>query len=99
MTIRRCLSMPAGHPVFTGHFPDHPVVPGAWLLDRVIDALVTAGEGGPWRIASAKFLAPAGPDETLTLDISAPAANGLRDFLIASEGRAVASGRIGPLEP
>ncbi|MCB1888559.1 MAG: hypothetical protein KDH20_13210 [Rhodocyclaceae bacterium] len=98
MTVHRRISMPADHPVFAGHFPDHPVVPGAWLLDRVVETLAEAGEAGPWRVATAKFLSPAGPDEHLDLTVSPPAAGGLRAFRIDCGGRTIASGRIGPLE-
>jgi len=96
--IQLRFSMPHGHTVFDGHFPDQPVVPGAWLLDRVLAALAAAGETGPWKIASAKFLSPAGPDDSLELRISPPTTGGQRDFRIDCDGRAIASGRIGPLE-
>ena len=57
------LQFPAGHPAFPGHFPGSPVVPGALLLATALDAL---GLGGPGtRIASAKFLHPVGPGETI----------------------------------
>lgn len=97
MIVRR-FSMPATHPVFPGHFPDQPVVPGAWLLDQLLAALEDAGVGGPWTIATAKFLAPAGPDAVLELCIEAPSASGQRTFRISHQGTAIASGRVGPLE-
>ena len=34
VTASRCLL--SGHPVFAGHFPAQPIVPGALLLDMVI---------------------------------------------------------------
>jgi 3-hydroxyacyl-[acyl-carrier-protein] dehydratase len=48
------------HPVFAGHFPDAPVVPGVLLLSMVLDAaegwLGTAVY--PVRLRQAKFPAP-----------------------------------------
>jgi 3-hydroxymyristoyl/3-hydroxydecanoyl-(acyl carrier protein) dehydratase len=48
------------HPVFAGHFPDAPVVPGVLLLSKVLDAadewLGTAVH--PVRLRQAKFPAP-----------------------------------------
>ena len=34
-------ALAAGHPLFAGHFPGQPIIPGAWLLDQV-DATVLA---------------------------------------------------------
>jgi len=93
----RRFSMPAGHPVFAGHFPGHPVVPGAWLLDRVLEAAREEGLGGPWRLHSAKFLSPAGPDEILELSLSG--SGDKLGFQLHSGERLVASGSIGRLEP
>ncbi len=62
------------HPVFAGHFPGHPIVPGALLLAEALQALDRAGiatQGS--EIASAKFLSPVGPGETVSLRwVSAP---------------------------
>jgi 3-hydroxymyristoyl/3-hydroxydecanoyl-(acyl carrier protein) dehydratase len=33
------LSFPPGHPVFAGHFPARPIVPGALLLDAALLAI------------------------------------------------------------
>jgi 3-hydroxyacyl-[acyl-carrier-protein] dehydratase len=48
------------HPVFAGHFPDVPVVPGVLLLSLILDAaeewLGTAVH--PVRLRQAKFPAP-----------------------------------------
>jgi 3-hydroxyacyl-[acyl-carrier-protein] dehydratase len=54
------LSIAPDHPVFAGHFPDAPVVPGVLLLSMVLDAadewLGTAVQ--PARLRQAKFPAP-----------------------------------------
>jgi 3-hydroxyacyl-[acyl-carrier-protein] dehydratase len=57
-------------PIFDGHFPGDPIVPGAKLLDLVIAALRNGDDR--WRdraieITAAKFLAPVRPDQRVTL--------------------------------
>ena len=90
-------SMPASDTVFAGHFPGHPLVPGAWLLDHVVAAAAEAGLAGPWRLASVKFLSPVGPDEVVTLHLDPARAGGL-SFTLHCGARAVASGSISALE-
>ncbi|HMN81150.1 MAG TPA: 3-hydroxyacyl-ACP dehydratase [Burkholderiaceae bacterium] len=56
---------------FDGHFPGDPMLPGACLLDQVIDALTGAGVLAavtPRELAVAKFLAPVRPGDTVRLD-------------------------------
>ena len=56
------------HPVFPGHFPGRPIIPGVQLLDRV-QRLVEAQHGlvlGGLQMA--KFLSPAGPGDALELE-------------------------------
>ena len=57
------------HPMLAGHFPGHPIVPGAWLLAWVVAAAKRhlAAGGEPRAIAAvrrAKFLRPLAPDQT-----------------------------------
>ena len=42
MQTELSLNFPATHPVFAGHFPGHPMVPGALLLDAVLHAIAQA---------------------------------------------------------
>jgi len=59
--------IPAGHPAFAGHFPGKPIVPGVVLLDIALHALQTGLEQtfSSYQIATAKFLSPVRPGETV----------------------------------
>jgi 3-hydroxyacyl-[acyl-carrier-protein] dehydratase len=87
------LHVPAHHPAFDGHFPGAPLLPGVVLLDEMLQAM-RAGSG--WTIATAKFLHPVRPGETLTLEHGPPLANGAVRFTIRSAGQPVASGTLIP---
>jgi 3-hydroxymyristoyl/3-hydroxydecanoyl-(acyl carrier protein) dehydratase len=78
------LHIATDHPALAGHFPDHPIVPGAVLLDETLHALEhTAPEGAPpagmhWHVASLKFHRIVHPGETLRLDCSPQPGGALR---------------------
>jgi 3-hydroxyacyl-[acyl-carrier-protein] dehydratase len=87
--------IPPQHPAFNGHFPDAPLLPGVVLLDEMLQ--VVQGSGSPaWTVATAKFLRPVRPGETLSFEHEPPLANGAVRFTIRSAGRAVASGTLVP---
>jgi len=87
------LHVPEHHPAFDGHFPGAPLLPGVVLLDEMLQAV--RAEAG-WTIASAKFLHPVRPGETLTLEHGPPLANGAVRFTIRSADQPVASGTLIP---
>jgi 3-hydroxymyristoyl/3-hydroxydecanoyl-(acyl carrier protein) dehydratase len=94
--IRVAFSVPMDHPAFPGHFPGAPILPGVTLLDEVLRvAALGRVAGGEWRIASAKFLSPVMPGETLDLELQ-PQANGAVRFSIHCSTRAVATGTVVP---
>jgi 3-hydroxymyristoyl/3-hydroxydecanoyl-(acyl carrier protein) dehydratase len=82
--------VPANHPAFAGHFPGRPIVPGVMLLDRLLSFI-----GTPCDIASAKFLSPAGPGETLEFEWQAQPSGAIR-FDVACGVRTVATGTLAP---
>ena len=55
--------VPAGHPIFAGHFPGRPIVPGVMLLEWVLEEIARLRECAPsaLRIREVKFLAPLEP--------------------------------------
>ena len=66
------------HPAFAGHFPGHPVLPGAVLLSLVLQAVAARPTlrqrlGATPRVDSAKFLAPVGPGAELRLSLNVEA--------------------------
>ena len=101
MNSETLLTFPVDHPVFAGHFPGRPMVPGVLLLDAALHALAQAtlaADPGTaprpptiWQVASAKFLSPVLPGETLQLCLESTSPGRAR-FSIAGDGRKVASG-------
>lgn len=88
----QAIDIDVDHPVFAGHFPGHPIVPGAMLLDRA-QQLIEAATG--WQLtglAMAKFLSIAQPGDALVLDHE-PLDGAVR-FTIRCGERTVASGRF-----
>ena len=57
-------------PLFAGHYPGFPVVPGMFVLDLVHN-VVTAGRAGaglPCTVDRAQFHRPVRPGETVTIE-------------------------------
>jgi 3-hydroxymyristoyl/3-hydroxydecanoyl-(acyl carrier protein) dehydratase len=86
------LPFAADHPVFAGHFPGHPIVPGVLLLDWAQAAIEAQLGQRVQALAEAKFHSPASPADVLELDFDIGAA-AVR-FEIRSATRKIASGRF-----
>jgi 3-hydroxymyristoyl/3-hydroxydecanoyl-(acyl carrier protein) dehydratase len=73
--MTRSLSVPAEHPVFRGHFPGNPIVPGVMLLEWVTRevAQVLGCTPSELRVREIKFFTPLAPGEqaTLSFDLGA----------------------------
>ena len=94
------IEIPADHPSFPGHFPQFPVLPGAALLDEVLQILQRAWGIDPtqWQIASAKFLGAVRPGDALSLEHHAPESGFIR-FTIRTADRTIASGSLRSAAP
>lgn len=98
-TVRLTREVPADHPAFPGHFPGQPLLPGALILSEVREAIagvpaLVARLGAQPTLAAAKFLAPVGPESTLTIELQpeAGATGGVR-FEVRCGDVVAASGR------
>ncbi|ABD71686.1 conserved hypothetical protein [Rhodoferax ferrireducens T118] len=90
------LPFAADHPVFAGHFPGHPIVPGVLLLDWAQAAIEAQLGHHLQALAEAKFHSPATPADPLELGFEV--GNSAVRFEIRSATRKIASGRF-PLPP
>jgi 3-hydroxyacyl-[acyl-carrier-protein] dehydratase len=93
------IEVPRDHPAFAGHFPHFPVLPGAVLLDEVLQ--VIQRERGidltQWQIASVKFLDVVRPGDALRLQHEAPNSGLIHFSILATVGgrdRTVATGSL-----
>lgn len=82
------------HPAFAGHFPAHPILPGALLLAQAMQALDRAGVSARGcAISSAKFHSPLAPGESLRVRWESVAGRSLR-LELSTGGRRVASAML-----
>lgn len=64
-------SIPSAHPALPGHFPGHPIVPGALLLDYVMTGVVAELNRPVTVLQKVKFVAPVLPDESVKVTCEA----------------------------
>lgn len=89
------MALPEDHPVFAGHFPSDPMVPGVLLLDALLCAVSTSRDL-PYTtlgVQSIKFLQAVRPAQLVswTCEERAP---GFLDFRLTVAGRPIATGRL-----
>lgn len=82
----------ADHPVFAGHFPGNPIVPGVLLLDWAQTAIESDIGQRVHALSEAKFHHPAKPTDTLALEFEISGA--FVRFEVRSATHRIASGRF-----
>ena len=87
-------TLSADHPAFAGHFPGHPIVPGALILDEVIRRASLRHGTDRWTVRSAKFVHPAFPDQALAIVFVDAAQRGSIDFRVEAGETLIASGTL-----
>ena len=77
----------ASHPIFAGHFPEHPIVPGACLV-QIAEELAAATYGHAVRftaLRNLRFSRPIIPNQEVTITIKQTEDNALNfQFLVSN---------------
>ena len=87
------------HPMLAGHFPGHPIVPGAWLLAWVVAAaarrLSSTGESRSIAaIKRVKFLRPLAPGSPFECTLDPAGRNDTMRFAVTSNNGVIAEGSL-----
>jgi 3-hydroxymyristoyl/3-hydroxydecanoyl-(acyl carrier protein) dehydratase len=93
-TVHRLLA--PDHPAAQGHFPGNPIIPGAVLLDEIIDAIEQSqpSDSG-YMVKSAKFLHLVRPGEALLIRLDTREQGEVR-FECLVDDRVAVSGSLRP---
>lgn len=88
--VRRfAVEVPAASPLFAGHFPGHPILPGVAQLAMVERVL------GPLSgVRNVKLRRPVSPGDRLELRISGPREDGTARFELSQDGEMAGSGIV-----
>jgi 3-hydroxyacyl-[acyl-carrier-protein] dehydratase len=89
-SARAILRINWGHPIFEGHFPGRPVVPGVCLL-QLVKELVSMGTGSDVRLIRAdqiKFISMIAPDlnETVWMNVTWDPSLSSHGWQVTAEG-------------
>lgn len=87
------IEIPAESPLFAGHFPDRPILPGIAHLALVARALAGAAF---LEVRSLRLRRPVGPGDLLALSLEEPDGSGMVRFALHRGEEAVSSGAVRP---
>jgi 3-hydroxyacyl-[acyl-carrier-protein] dehydratase len=90
-------TVPADHPAFAGHFPGTPILPGAMLLDKVLQIVAADANIAldSCEFRAVKFLHPVRPGEELEI-FHSRLTNGTIRFEVLVGTRRIAVGELLP---
>ena len=98
--IRLPLLVPSSGPLYEGHFPGRPILPGVGLLDLALRALAAAGASPTLReIAALRLRRLVAPGEHLELEVKAFDPDGLAWLEVRRAAEIVANGVVVLGEP
>lgn len=83
------------HPAGAGHFPGNPIIPGALLLDRMLDAMGRSGLDRQ-EVRVAKFLHPVRPGDDVTFRWRDTGREVSFECVLAASGEVALSGSAAP---
>lgn len=84
------IEIPAASPLFAGHFPGHPILPGVVHL-AVVERALGYPLGG---VRAVRLRRPVTPGESLDLTFGSPGGDGWTRFEIGREGVPVSGGAV-----
>lgn len=85
------LIIPANHPALAGHFPGHPIVPAALLVDEICNLVENHTHQALCSVSKVRFVAPVKPDMPVTVECQASNQTDYR-FVCRVDGELVAKG-------
>ena len=87
--------MPGSHPALPGHFPQTPIIPGAWLLTLVEEFCRTCvrAEAAVAGVDFVRFRQPLLPDQPFRIHLTVEADDRVR-FVVEGDGAPIAEGRL-----
>lgn len=98
--LRLPVAVPPGGPLFEGHFPGRPILPGVGLLDLALGALSAAGASPTLReIATLRLRRPVEPGELLEIEVKACDLDGRIRLEVLRAAEIVANGVVVLGEP